>query len=80
MEAICVLNKKKVFEDKSFSRVSSSWRECVCMCVMCMHVLTTLPSQKDGPLYSMCMDPVTTTIYITQKLRALAYTSYKETR
>ena len=77
MEAICVLNQKKVFEDKSFSRVSMS----VYMCVhVNMHVFVYVPSQKDGPLYSMCMDPVTTTIYINQKLRAWTYTSYKETR
>ncbi len=36
--------------------------------------------QKDGPLYAICMDPVTSTIYINQKLKAWTYTSYRETR
>lgn len=39
-----------------------------------------LPLQKDGPLHSICVDPVTSSIYIHQKFRAWTYTSYRETR
>ena len=39
-----------------------------------------LSLQKDGPLHCICMDAITSNIYVNQKFRVWKYTSYRETR